>query len=502
MKRTRIIGRYCRGFVFTLGTVFTFIGLLFLLQFNGMYDLIVMNALKVEDGSKAYEAWRTNDPPLILDMYMFNWTNAHEVYNESVKPHFEQVGPYRFLEVKEKYDIVFHENDTVSYKYLKRYYFMDEESPCQLTDVINTLNTVATSAAYKTRFDEGFKKWSMDFTMSMSSSVYVTKTIDELLFKGYYDPLLGVLKQVSPFLPDDAQIEDHNFGWFYKRNNTRNLSGEFSMSTKQDHTFGRMVSWNHRNETDFFEGECNKIRGSAGEFYPLDRTRDSITLYSNELCTFAEFDYEKDEFIKDVRGYKYSAQTLFENGTIYPKNQCYCQGECLPSGVLNISSCRQGAPIFLSLPHFYNADPYYTNLIDGLTPNKKDHDFYITLEPKSAIAIEVGVRMQLNLLLQPIKGYSLFSNVPKIMVPIFFFDQVVTMSDELATSVYLIQNLPEIVEHVSYVFVVLGVSMMILVLITNCIWPSSKNRERNEYKVAAAQAVEVPLTTKEVHIHA
>lgn len=88
------------------------------------------------------------------------------------------------------------------------------------------------------------------------------------------------------------------------------------------------------------------------------------------------------------------------------------------------------------------------------------------------------------------------------MVPIFFFDQVVTMSDELATSVYLIQNLPEIVEHVSYVFVVLGVSMMILVLITNCIWPSSKNRERNEYKVAAAQAVEVPLTTKEVHIHA
>lgn len=52
--------------------------------------------------------------------------------------------------------------------------------------------------------------------MSMSSSVYVTKTIDELLFKGYYDPLLGVLKQVSPFLPDDAQIEDHNFGWFYK----------------------------------------------------------------------------------------------------------------------------------------------------------------------------------------------------------------------------------------------------------------------------------------------
>lgn len=89
------------------------------------------------------------------------------------------------------------------------------------------------------------------------------------------------------------------------------------MSTKQDHTFGRMVSWNHRNETDFFEGECNKIRGSAGEFYPLDRTRDSITLYSNELCTFAEFDYEKDEFIKDVRGYKYSAQTLFENGKFF-----------------------------------------------------------------------------------------------------------------------------------------------------------------------------------------
>lgn len=51
------------------------------------------------------------------------------------------------------------------------------------------------------------------------------------------------------------------------------------------------------------------------------------------------------------------------------------------TGVLNVSSCRLGSPTFMSLPHFYNADPYYTNAVEGLKPEKDKHDFYFTLEP-------------------------------------------------------------------------------------------------------------------------
>jgi scavenger receptor class B protein 1 len=57
-------------------------------------------------------------------------------------------------------------------------------------------------------------------------------------------------------------------------------------------------------------------------------------------------------------------------------------GECHPSGVFNVSSCRLDSPTFLSLPHFYNADPYYIDAIEGISPQDK-HEFYITLEPVS-----------------------------------------------------------------------------------------------------------------------
>ncbi|KAJ8978292.1 hypothetical protein NQ317_012663 [Molorchus minor] len=41
-------------------------------------------------------------PSLTMDIYLFNWTNAKDICNSSVKPKFEEVGPYTFKEVKEK----------------------------------------------------------------------------------------------------------------------------------------------------------------------------------------------------------------------------------------------------------------------------------------------------------------------------------------------------------------------------------------------------------------
>lgn len=43
---------------------------------------------------EAFKAWKTNNPPLDLDLYLFNWTNADEI-RSGVKPIFQEVGPYR-----------------------------------------------------------------------------------------------------------------------------------------------------------------------------------------------------------------------------------------------------------------------------------------------------------------------------------------------------------------------------------------------------------------------
>lgn len=66
-----------------------------------------------------------------------------------------------------------------------------------------------------------------------------------------------------------------------------------------------------------------------------------------------------------------------------PGNECYCTGNCIPSGMINVSSCRWGLPFFASLPHFYGADPVYVEAVEGLDPDKSKHESYIVLEPVS-----------------------------------------------------------------------------------------------------------------------
>lgn len=88
------------------------------------------------------------------------------------------------------------------------------------------------------------------------------------------------------------------------------------MWTQVDEKFGKIITWNHRNESDYYEGECNAVKGSAGEFYPINQKPDYIEFFSSELCKFAKLEYEKDVVVKGVKGYKYTGKNIFDNGKL------------------------------------------------------------------------------------------------------------------------------------------------------------------------------------------
>lgn len=72
--------------------------------------------------------------------------------------------------------------------------------------------------------------------------------------------------------------------------------------------------------------------------------------------------------------------------------RCFCNGECSPMGLINVTACRYGAPGFISLPHFFKADPMLREQVNGLNPNADQHNFYMTLEPvRNYISFEIGV---------------------------------------------------------------------------------------------------------------
>lgn len=75
---------------------------------------------------------------------------------------------------------------------------------------------------------------------------------------------------------------------------------------------------------------------------------------------------------------------VLDDGTVVVnEGQCFCNGECSPRGVFNITACRYGAPGFVSLPHFFNGDPVLTDAVHGLNPEEEKHSFYLTIEPVS-----------------------------------------------------------------------------------------------------------------------
>lgn len=84
--------------------------------------------------------------------------------------------------------------------------------------------------------------------------------------------------------------------------------------------------------------------------------------------------------INGLEGYRFiGGKNIFDNGTEYPEAKCFCSEKCSPSGIRNVTLCR-GAPLFISFPHFYLADPIYVNSIEGLKPNKTEHEFYLIID--------------------------------------------------------------------------------------------------------------------------
>ena len=101
---------------------------------------------------------------------------------------------------------------------------------------------------------------------------------------------------------------------------------------------------------------------------------------------YATFDKETE--VSGINVYRYiSTEDSFART---PENECFCPSrfnekeeeylDCPPSGIVDLTACLK-APILLSYPHFYMADPKLLDFVSGLNPQKELHESYAFLEP-------------------------------------------------------------------------------------------------------------------------
>ncbi|KZC14662.1 Protein croquemort, partial [Dufourea novaeangliae] len=447
--------------------------------------------------SKAFSVWNDTSslPPMYMKIHFFNWTNPEELTVSGKKPILEELGPYVFREIRQKANVTFHpENNTVSYLLRRWWFFEPELTNGSLSDPITQLNTVAISAKHKTRYWDNVLQSTLSFMLT-SSKVHTTKTVNELLFAGYDDSLIK-LGRVAAMGEDIPPFD--KFGWFYMRNGSTLFDGHFNMDTgvHDISQFGVLRKWNYKDTTKFFKSPCNVVEGSAGEFWPPYRQKDEITLFSGDLCRPLTYEYAESTYHMGLEGYRYilSEKTLGNNTRRrYPHEQakyfeqttttedffeaehsaevtdtpegdpdvvnignCYCNGKCTPVGLMNVSACRYGAPVFVSLPHFNRADPSLGEKVIGLEPDEEKHDFSITLEPTTGIPLKVSARLQVNVLLESSKTVSLFKDVPTIYFPVMWFTLEVEATDQFVNDLKSLLSVSDMCIYIGAILVLIG----------------------------------------------
>lgn len=233
----------------------------------------------------------------------------------------------------------------------------------------------------------------------------VTHSVRSLIFDGYDDKILDLLKRLNL---KQFDIPFEKFGWFVDRNGSSSYDGRFHMYTGEDSisNLGLLQLWNHQDRTAAYPGECGRIQGTTAELWPpeMDHLK-PLTMFIGDVCRSLTLKYVGEGEKFRVKAQRYSADdSVLDNGVKYKEAACYCTADAqhcpdLAPGVMNVSTCKFGAPAFLSFPHFYLADDSYTEKVDGMQPNETEHQFNMMIVRDLGIPLDVSAGMQINLLM-------------------------------------------------------------------------------------------------------
>uniref|UniRef100_A0A673AVC4 Scavenger receptor class B, member 2a n=1 Tax=Sphaeramia orbicularis TaxID=375764 RepID=A0A673AVC4_9TELE len=424
-----------------------------------VFRTLMHNRLKKEivlvEGSRVFESWKKPPPPVYMEFFFFNVTNAKEFEN-GAKPKVTQVGPY-----------------TYSFVFLR-----DKSVGDPTEDSITTVNIPAWAVMNKLK-GSFFKAPMVSLWMSsLGSGFFTTRTVEELLW-GYEDPLLARIATTSP---DVEKV----FGLMYKKNGSNN--GEFVYHTGEQNymDYGRVETWKGQRYcyqlTFWTSDQSNSINGSDGSaFHPLLQKNERIYIFTPDLCRSIYMEFEKDVEVKGIPAYRFTPpRSVLASKEENEANTGFCVSpkECLGTGLLKVSPCRKGAPVVASFPHFYLAENKYVDAIEGMSPERIHHQTFLDLNPTTGVIVRANKRAQINILIEKISGFPKTRTLNETVFPVMFLNESVVIDDASAARVQKLLLIVTLVSNFPLIIVALGAIMLavFLVLLVRA------RRQQNEVK--------------------
>ncbi|XP_023215440.1 scavenger receptor class B member 1-like isoform X1 [Centruroides sculpturatus] len=376
------------------------IGIILLFCIPTIVHLLLSKNLPLSNGSLTFKIWSDIPIPVYQKIYFFNITNPDAIL-KGEKPIFKEVGPYIYKAHWYKENITFHENSTISYREIKTYKFMRNLSNGDTDDIISTINAPMVVAATLVENSSVWVKLALNAVFwATRERLFIKKTVKELTYTGYRDPLMILAPVINPKVPN------HNgyFAWLYGKNDTDD--GLYNVFTGKStlEKLNIIDKLNDKNKFFAWNSTCSMMNGTNGEFNPpLLKNQQEIHIFQTDICRSWYLDYKEDSELFKIPSKRFEAGiSVLQNASENPANACFNVGKNLPSGAMDISPCQFGAPVVLSYPHFYLADPSYLHAVKGLSPEPSKHKWFMDLEPITGLTVNASVRLQINLYLKKI----------------------------------------------------------------------------------------------------
>ncbi|XP_053266680.1 lysosome membrane protein 2 isoform X1 [Pleuronectes platessa] len=458
------------------GLLITGIGLFVLQTFRTLMHNRLKKELILVEGSRVFDSWKTPPPPVYMEFFFFNVTNVDE-FLKGAQPEVTQVGPYTYREYRYKDNVSMVENGTrVSAYNTKSFVFLRERSVGDpAVDNITTVNIPAW--AVMTKASVSFWKASMANVMmnAVRSGFFTTRTVDELLW-GYEDPLLV---RVSASAPEVGKV----FGLMYKKNGSND--GEFVYHTGEQNymDYGRVQTWKGQSQLKFWKtDDSNSINGSDGSaFHPLLEKNERIYIFTPDLCRSIYMEMEKEVEVKGIPAYRFTPpSSVLASKEENPANEGFCvtPKECLGTGLLKVSPCRNGAPVVASFPHFYLGEERYVAAIKGMSPQREHHQTFLDLNPTTGVIVRANKRAQINILIKKLSGFPKTRGFNDTIFPVMFLNESVVIDDASAARVHKLLSIVKVVSNFPLIIVGLGVIMFLVLVVLLVI----DRRQKNEVK--------------------
>jgi len=205
---------------------------------------------------------------------------------------------------------------------------------------------------------------------------------------------------------------------------------------------------------------ANEVRGTDGlQFHSGLTHDDELIAWVDTVYRSTPLQFISEQTFKSITLYRYSLdKRLLLPPSQYPPNADYYMNS--PPGVFNISSCAPSKlEIFMSKPHFLNADEYYRNLIhDPTQPDESIHNTFIDVEPLTGTTMHAKKRLQINLHIYPEDRWigklfpiQFFPNIQEAFMPVAWIEEGGEVPDDVASdfvsTVYGAQKLSHYLQY-------------------------------------------------------